>query len=90
MEPPPRSPPCRLIMQFTEAEVYYTKVKKSWPVGSIGCKACYMWMRPNNPDSHVKGKKHQKRIAALGVQTEDVLETRTAMPGDDAEKVIEA
>ena len=85
----PRSTPCSLVKFRIEAEAYYEHVREKWPPGSIGCSACYMWMHPNSRNSHVTGKRRQKRIDALGVSTEDVLETRTGQLEDHTQDVLE-
>ena len=81
MEPTPRSTPIPITVAFTGTEAYYEKVRAEVAEGSVGCRACWVWMHSNSRDSHVRGRKHTKRIVALGVQTEDVLETIQEEPG---------
>ena len=68
--------PVLLPVALTGTPAYYEKVRSQWSQGSIGCRACWLWMHPNSYESHVNGIKHKKRMAACGLQTEDVLEIK--------------
>ena len=76
MESPSGRTPVLLSVALTGTPAYYEKVRAQWSQGSIGCRACWLWMHPNSYESHVNGLKHKKRIVACGLQTEDVLEIK--------------
>ena len=76
MESPLGRTPVLLPVALTGTPAYYEKVRSQWSQGSIGCRACWLWMHPNSYESHVNGVKHKKRMAACGLQAEDVLEIK--------------